>query len=152
MIADRADVAILKAVSAPGTGLAQRVLVGPGNLITYTIAFLNNGPQTASGVAISDAIPVSVTQVLWSASGANVVLREGTAYAWDVDDLAPGEGGIITITGRLSDALPPGHVFTNTAAIASAGDTQLQDNTSAAWVVIAVSDYRVCLPLVLRDR
>ena len=96
-----------------------------GGPITYTITFSNAGDIDATGVVITDIVPVSVTNPGWSSSGAAITLRGGTTYVWDVvGNLAPGTGGVITITGQLSGTLPEGHVFTNlvTGTTTAAGD------------------------------
>ncbi len=88
----------------------------PGEAITYTLDFGNAGVLTATDVVITDSIPVSVTGASVINSGVVITQQGGTNYAWQVADLAQGEGGVITITGVLSDPLPVG-VFTNTATI-----------------------------------
>jgi hypothetical protein len=65
---------------------------------------------------------------------------------WDVADLAPGEGGTITITAALDRTF--GGVLTNRAAIANAiGEARNGDNTDV-WATSV--KHRVYLPLVLR--
>ena len=100
---------------------------------------------------ITDIVPLSVTVQSVISSGV-VIIDAGVSpgYVWQVQDLAPGEGGVITITGVLSSTGLPAGVFTNTAAIAStAVDTDIGNNTDGA--AITVSGTKVYLPLVLRN-
>jgi hypothetical protein len=48
-------------------------------------------------------------------------------FTWQVPPLAPGTGGLITITGVISAGLSEGYTFTNTAHIASAAPVQVID-------------------------
>ncbi|MCP4538621.1 MAG: tandem-95 repeat protein, partial [Chloroflexi bacterium] len=122
------DLAITK-VATPVTAL-------PGDTITYTLAFSNTGGSTATGVVITDTIPVSVTGTSVSSVGASITLRGGTRYAWDVDDLAPGAGGVITISGVLSYGLSAGP-FTNTATITTTTpDSNANNNSDDASVEV----------------
>jgi uncharacterized repeat protein (TIGR01451 family) len=121
------DLSIAKSVSPAGAA--------PGQAITYTLAFSNAGGGTASGVVITDTIPVSVTGTSAVSSGATITQVGGTRYVWNVQNLAPGQGGVITITGVLSSPLRVG-VFTNTATIAGTEDGNPANNTSAVTVTM----------------
>jgi uncharacterized repeat protein (TIGR01451 family) len=109
----------------------------PGDSITYTLTFSNAG-GIATGVVITDSVPVSVTSpTVLSSSGAAITLT-GSApnFVWDVADLAPGQGGIITLTGALAEPLAAG-VFTNTAQIAYAGaEDDETNNTDKAGLTV----------------
>jgi uncharacterized repeat protein (TIGR01451 family) len=123
-----ADLGIVKSV-AP-------ITAEPGGIITYTLVYTNNGQEIATGVIITDTVAVSVTNPSWSNSGATVNLRGGTTFAWDVHDLPFGAGGLVTITGVLSDPLAAG-TFTNTAEITTtATDSEPGDNSAGALVTI----------------
>jgi uncharacterized repeat protein (TIGR01451 family) len=124
-------VAILKSVT-PG-------VVFPGETVTYTIAFSNAGLGTAFGVIISDSVPVSVTGLSVTNSGAPIFdLGAPPDFVWGLEGLEPGQDGIITITGQISPALTGGGLFTNTAEIVTFGsETDTGNNTSGAGVQIA---------------
>jgi uncharacterized repeat protein (TIGR01451 family) len=95
----------------------------PGGLVTYTFAFSNAGTGTATGVVLTDTIPVSVTGTMFTYSGAAITHRTGTRYVWDVSNLASGAGGLITVTGVLSDPLSFSLV-TNAAEIRAANEAE----------------------------
>ena len=128
-----ADLSIIKAVD-PATA-------NPGDTITYTITFSNAGSALASGVVITDIVPVSVTNTSVISSGVAITdTGASPPYVWNVADLANGQGGVITITGQLSATLASS-TFTNTAVITTtAVDANPGNNSSDADVtVIATS-------------
>ena len=107
-----------------------------GDAITYTLTFSNAGPGTATGVIITDSVPVSVTGVSVSRSGAVITDTGATpAYVWQVQDLSPNESGIITLTGVLSSPLAAG-IFTNTATITATVDSNPANNSDTAEVTV----------------
>ncbi|MCP4542662.1 MAG: DUF11 domain-containing protein [Chloroflexi bacterium] len=106
----------------------------PGQTITYTLAFSNVDAITATNVVIADSIPVSVTVTDVISTGVAITDTGAVpAYVWQVANLAQNEGGVITITGVLSDVLPAG-AFSNTATI-----TATADNDSDVAVVTVVN-------------
>ncbi len=91
-----------------------------GTSLTYTLTFTNaDSTYTATGVVISDSLPSGVTAGSILSSGV-AITQVGTPpdYVWAVQDLAPGEGGVITITGVLSPPLVDSRVD-NTATMAA---------------------------------
>ncbi len=137
------DVRLTK-TAAPG--VAQ-----PGEQITYTLTFSNAGEGTARGVVLTDTIPVSVTGLSVTRSGVVITNTGATPpYVWQIADLAPNAGGVITITGVLSHSLPAS-LLTNEAEIAAANQAQVggaspgEDNRITAAASIAVDgDPLVC--------
>jgi uncharacterized repeat protein (TIGR01451 family) len=132
----------------PNPAIAKTVVpttpVPPGDPITYTLTFSNAGHlNVATGVVITDVVPVSVTNVVSISSGAVITSISGTRYAWLVEDLGPSQQGVITITGILSADLPT-CAFTNTAVIASTGvDVDPTDNSNSAMVIVNTPSLRV---------
>ena len=116
------DLGVFKTVS-PATAKS-------GEPITYTVSFSNTGAGPSLGVSLTDIVPVTLTGISLSSSGVAITSTGGSSYVWQVKDLAPGEGGVITVTGALSQIRAPG-VFTNTATIAGSGDPYPSNNTAA---------------------
>jgi len=112
--------------------------VVPGASITYVLDFANSGTYTATGVVITDVVPISVATTSVISSG--VAITDSGAspgYVWSVQNLAPGQGGVITITAVLSDPLAAG-TFTNTARIAGAeAESDDANNRGDAGVTVS---------------
>ncbi|HBY07309.1 MAG TPA: hypothetical protein DEH22_05805, partial [Chloroflexi bacterium] len=116
---------------------AEPYIAAPGNPLTFTLDYKNNGPNLATQVVITDAIPANVIDTTVSSSGA-AITQIGTApnYAWSVADLSPGQGGTIIIQGFIASPQAAG-TFLNIASIATVvSDTNIANNTSSATVVV----------------
>ncbi len=112
-------------------------IVEPGQVLTYTLTFSNAGPVTATNVLIVDTVPVTLTNPGFTSSGATINSTGGINYVWQVEDLAPDGGGVITITGVLSTGLSAGYTFTNTATITTTLESDASDNSGAASVTVS---------------
>ncbi len=126
---DRADLRVTKAVTPTAAP--------PGQAITYTLTFTNAGILTATNVVITDLMPAGqVGNLSYTSGGAVITPTPGITYSWQAADLAPGAGGVITITGVLSPDLQAG-VFTNTVTITSTtAESNTTNNISAIGVKI----------------
>ncbi|MCB0114458.1 MAG: DUF11 domain-containing protein, partial [Caldilineaceae bacterium] len=124
-----ADLSIVKSVS-PTTATQ-------GDPITYTLTFTNVGPGVAQDVVIRDSVPVSVSVDGISNSGA-VINQTGDALnlAWTVNGLPAGAGGVITLTGTISQSLAATGRFTNTATTTATNDVNAADNSSSAGLTV----------------
>ena len=106
--------------------------------------------KTATSVLITDTVPTLLTNVGYIGSGAAITPTGGVSYTWQVQDLAPGQDGVITVTGVVSPSLTPGEFIENTTTITtSAVDGDLGNNTSSVGVMIP-SDY-LFLPLTIKS-
>jgi uncharacterized repeat protein (TIGR01451 family) len=119
---------------------AEPTLLSPNDWVTFTLVFSNAGTTGASGIVVTDTLPVSLTNVAWTATP-NVSLA-GSAhpyYTWTVAPLDPNEGGIITITGQVMTTTAWGQstVLTNRARISTA-DTDAQPGNNADEATITV--------------
>ena len=113
-------------------------LVAPGQPVIFTIAYTNTGPQTATGVLITDVLPAGLTQVTYNASGALITATAGPTYTWQVQDLSPGMSGSIRVVGLADPALTGTAALTNSAGITSAAiDLLPNNNTASAAVFLA---------------
>ncbi len=70
-------------------------------------------------------------------------------YVWQVQDLGPEQGGVITITGLLGTELPDGYVITNMAVITGTTvDSNVSNNHHTVDLGPPVDD--IYLPLIYK--
>jgi uncharacterized repeat protein (TIGR01451 family) len=139
--AQRADLAVAKSMNPPTAVFAQNV--------TFTVQVTNNGPDTASGIEVIDALPPGLQYVSDNGAGA---YDSGTGV-WTVPgSLANGASASLQVVATVltTDAVE------NTATISAAAplDTDLSDNVStvtvnAAEVADIQLDMAVSAPTVL---
>ncbi len=114
------------------------MVVEPGDAITCTLSFSNGGQRTAYGVTIRDVVPTGLRNADYTSSGAVVTPTGPISYTWQVADLAPGAGGLITVTAAVIPNPPHGGVFTNTATVTATGmitPTHDRDTVSVTLLV-----------------
>lgn len=135
------DLAIRKAVEYSD-------LYDVNNVVTYTLVFENVGDVVMSGVVITDYVPSLVTIQQVTNNGAEITNTFSSPYyVWDVADLAPGEGGCITLTGKFLNTIMLGTSVANVATIHSEmEDTNLGNNKAIA----IINPKLVFLPLILK--
>ena len=93
---------------------ASPTTVLTGENLTYTLDYAYMGQGVAQNVMITDTISAYLTNLNVTSSGA-VITDTGTnpAYVWLVQDLLPGQGGTITITGQVDGVTPVGALLNN---------------------------------------
>ncbi|MDM8520167.1 Ig-like domain-containing protein [Anaerolineales bacterium HSG6] len=97
----------------------------PGQLVTYTISYTNQGPSLARLVVISDVLPDFLDEVQVEYAQQTLQVRpidgnlQGQGYIWTVGDLWPWQHGLITVSGRISSDLQADAVFSGTGHISS---------------------------------
>lgn len=134
-----ADVAVKKV--APFGGLAHA-----GEPITYILTFGNAGGVVATNVFLRDLVPAELTSAQIE-SNLPLTPADDTGYNWFLGDLAPLQGGTITLTAMVHPGLSPGVVLTNTAIISATQQDARLNNRSFAPVTVAWPLY---LPIVFR--
>ena len=93
-----------------------------GCIITWTITLVNKGPDDATGVEVTDALPDGLTVV--SVEASKGAYSEGTSI-WTVGDLDAGETAILKIVTKPDGS---GGTYTNTAEV-TAADQEDVDST-----------------------
>lgn len=81
--------------------------VQQGDILTYTITYANNDLATVPQAVLTAAIPSALVDIAVTSSDPGVVARPGTRFVWDLGALEIYQGGRITVTGRVPDALLP---------------------------------------------
>lgn len=105
----------------------------PGQPIVYTLTYDNLGNQDATGVVITETVPVGSTfssvdslPSVWSCAGASPA---GTTCTVTIGDLPAGAGGTETFAIIVDDTLPEGQsTIINTVSIADDGNNGVDSN------------------------
>lgn len=116
-----------------------------GDPITFTLSVSNIGDGVASQVMVTDTLPSEVTSPSFASSLA-ITPVVGSTYVWNVESLAVGESGVITIYGQIDPGLGGGVSFANTATINDPQDETPNNNTSS----VLVGQTYTYLPIVLK--
>jgi uncharacterized repeat protein (TIGR01451 family) len=102
------------------------------DVITYTITILNDGPQAATGVTVSDVIPAGVT---YQSHVANSGSYTSGTDSWAVPSIASAQSYTLSVTVQV-DSDQAGQTLSNTATAAQSGppDPDMGNNTATAIV------------------
>ncbi len=110
----------------------------PGQTITYTLIYTNLGPGLAKNVIITDPVPITLTGVVSSFSGALLTPLPGPNFSWQAATLSPGSGGQITLAGQINPLLQADTAFTNTAQITNNLEAGSAPNSSSVGVTVSL--------------
>ena len=103
--AQNADLSLRKAVN--------RVNPSEGETVVFSVQTINNGPLGATGVVISDQLPLGLTFVSFDASQGSY---SGGTGAWNVGNLATDLSATLTLSATV-DGGTVGTTITNIAAV-----------------------------------
>ncbi|RMF04944.1 MAG: DUF11 domain-containing protein, partial [Chloroflexi bacterium] len=109
-----ADLGVTKTIdnAAPATG----------GVVKYTVTVTNNGPDTATGVVVTDTLPAG--DVSWVSDDSNSAYNTTTGE-WAVGSLGNGASATLNITATVNAA--NGAVVTNTATV---GGNEIDPNAA----------------------
>jgi uncharacterized repeat protein (TIGR01451 family) len=144
-----ADLRVAKTVDPAG-------IISPGDNLTYTLTFHNDGPATAHDVVLTDLVPSQLDNPTVIFTSPEVeAQRPGAPFTWDIADLPPGESGEIRIRATVPlDALPG--TITNEVEITAAEYDQDETNNRASvasLVIISGNDSRyIYVPIAVRHQ
>ncbi|MFQ5812108.1 MAG: invasin domain 3-containing protein [Anaerolineae bacterium] len=123
--------------------------VVPGTIITYTLAYSNDGAATAFDVLIADFETPGLINARSIYNEKMVTSMGSNSQTWHIDKLDPGEAGMITVIAEVSSELPSGAVITNTAQITGEGlEVAPANNTSTAAVTVSPPVYRISVEAI----
>lgn len=123
---------------------ADRTLVGPGEIVTYTLTALNGGTGTATNVTLTDALPVQAYFAYVAGStrvnGATVADSvSGGTLTYNLGSLAPGASATLAfqMQGGASGTFPATQTtLSNTATVS---DAQTSGTRSSNAVSITIN-------------
>ena len=111
----------------------------PGQPLTYTLSYKNDGVAIASGVLLTDTLPAALSGLSVSSSGPAISSLAGAPYRWQIADIAPGASGAITITGVVDPVLTADVGGANIATLStSAFDSDPSNNSSQTAFEVVV--------------
>ena len=131
---NKANVAINKAVNG-----VSKAIVNVGDTITYLITVTNNGPDSATGLQITDLVPSGLSNLAYSASTGTYSLATGL---WNIGTLLKSETATLTITGKITAAMA-GLNITNYANITAQNEYSSLPVVSAADVYTKLAEIKL---------
>jgi len=99
-----------KSVNAPGDVL-------PGQTLTYTLEYENQGAGTAYGVYILDELDANLDTATLTVSDGGSYSEASRLLSWDIGELLPGEMGSVNFSIRVKDGLASGTEILNLAEV-----------------------------------
>jgi uncharacterized repeat protein (TIGR01451 family) len=102
---DRADIQVTKGIRNPTPMVGQQV--------TFTVTATNLGPSPATGVVVTDQLPMGLTFVSATPSQGSYDQASGT---WTVGSVAASQSAVLSITATIGQAGPLTNTATKTAA------------------------------------
>jgi uncharacterized repeat protein (TIGR01451 family) len=111
----------IRAAHDPNEKYGPAGYVLPGQVLTYTVAFENEGDGTAYGVYITDWLDDQLDASTLTVHGGGRYLPASRTIIWDIGELAPqgqiGASGTVSFTIAVEHGLPSGSVVTNQAIV-----------------------------------
>jgi len=101
-----------------------------GRNITYNVVVGNDGPDTAAGVVVTDAIPAHTTFVNATVSQGTFNFASNTVTA-NLGSIAFTESATLTVTVSIDNDTPRDTTISNTATVTSDTPDPIPDNNSS---------------------
>lgn len=133
----KADIQIVKSAVTPS--------VNQGNQASYGITVRNNGPDTASNVTVTDAIPSGLTFV---SSSDNRCAQQGSTIACNFGNMANGATISATFTFQTSVATVCGNVPNTAVVSTTTQDDNMSNNQSTASIQVNCPVQQGCIDVV----
>jgi uncharacterized repeat protein (TIGR01451 family) len=126
------------ATPAPGS------MVERGDLITYTLSYVNDGSAALSGVILTDVLPAIVSYVqgsIWPPTEGNA--DDPAVLKWNVGDLASGANRSAHFAAIVKDTAPDQARITNTFTIDSLQTDPLESPSIVHTVTVPLVSFVV---------
>jgi uncharacterized repeat protein (TIGR01451 family) len=111
--------------------------VTAGDNLTYTVTVMNNGPDPATSVTVTDDLPAETTFVSCSSTGGGVCGGLGNNRTVTFASLASGESETITFVANVNCSVADGTVISNTATVDSSTPDPDPSNNSSTTTTTA---------------
>src|SRR6266498_2353534 len=111
--------------------------VTAGDNLTYTVTVMNNGPDPATSVIVTDNLPAETTFVSCSSTGGGVCGGSGNNRTVTFASLALGESETITFVTNVNCSVADGTVISNTATVSAFTPDPDPTNNSATTTTTA---------------
>ncbi len=110
----------------------------PGEDVIFTVTLLNEGPNAATNIEITDQVPDGYSIVSTTASVGTYVSSTGV---WSLSNLGSNASATLVIRATVQSA----GIFTNTATVTASDvfDTDNTDNTASASVTLQTSNISI---------
>ena len=105
--------------------------VDPGDSVVYTLTVTNNGPADATGVVVTDTLPMGVTYVSDDCGGSEA----GGVFTWNVGALANGANAACNVTVTV-DAGAGGDLVNMASVTADNSDPTPANNSASTTVTV----------------
>jgi uncharacterized repeat protein (TIGR01451 family) len=131
----------VQVVDAPNLSIAKQAdpnVVQAGERLTYTLVVSNSGPGAATGIIISDTLPVSTTFVAATSPHTGPV---SGVITWPLSTLNIGATRSVTVVVLVDSAVVSGTVITNTAWVTHSSGVTGTDTVST--LVEALADLSI---------
>ncbi|WP_405748197.1 hypothetical protein OG422_31530 (plasmid) [Streptomyces sp. NBC_01525] len=135
---NEADTRVLPAADLSVTKSADTTTVTVGQTVTYRVTVRNAGPNTATGVAVTDPLPAGLTFVSATPSAGSYNPVTGQ---WSVGTLAVGASATLTLRAKATTTGP----VTNTATT-HANEIDLRPGNNTDTVTVCVKPAPICRP------
>jgi large repetitive protein len=134
--------------------------VAPGGTLTYTLQVTNNGPSSATTIAVNDTLPAGISFV--SASGASCngndvsvqcstpSLASGNTLMISIVVKAPNAGGTITNKAKVSSATPDPNSGNDVATTSTTVSSQPSCPSAGPTLVAPADGATVTSPVTLQ--
>jgi hypothetical protein len=139
--------------AAPDLVISQAVtpeIAEPGQTVTYTLTFRNDGNATATNVVIDFKKPDSLIQTTIESQGPAVTVVENSNYVLNVVDLTPGTEGTIVVTGIVDPTITATTNLVSTAVISADSDAFTGNNQADATLTVQPTQFEVYLPAITK--
>ena len=121
-------------------GLTKTISPNPapaGSNVTYTLTAHNNGPSTAAGVVVTDALPLGLNYV--TSTPAGICTNDNGTVSCSLGSLGPNQSSAVTITAAISSNFAAGTINNTATVKSSTPDPDNENNTASVPVAVTAS-------------